>query len=69
MLSGLHYRDRNGEGRRNRAFDLVHVKHPLCWLSYALTKMVGAESAAFSASRVSNERSADELRPQRKWSG
>ena len=30
MLSGLHHRDRNGEDRRNRAFDLVHVKHPLC---------------------------------------
>ena len=30
MLSGLHHRDRNGEGRRNRTFDLVHVKHPLC---------------------------------------
>jgi len=26
--------------------------------------MVGAESAALSASRMSNERSADELRPQ-----
>ena len=25
----LHHRDRNGEGRRIRAFDLMHVKHPL----------------------------------------
>ena len=31
-------------------------------------KMVGAKSAALFASRMSNERSADELRP-RKWSG
>ena len=23
-------RGQNGEGRRNRAFDLVHVMHPLC---------------------------------------
>src|SRR3954469_4756727 len=27
-----------GEGRRVRAFDLMHVTHPLCWLSYALRK-------------------------------
>ena len=38
MLTGLHHRDRNGEGRRIRAFDLMHVTHPLCWLSYALEK-------------------------------
>ena len=31
-------------------------------------KMVGAKSAALFTSRMSNERSADELRPQ-KWSG
>jgi len=31
--------------------------------------MVGAESAALSASRMSNERSAGELRPELKWSG
>ena len=36
MLTGLHHRDRNGEGRRVRAFDLMHVAHPLCGLSYAL---------------------------------
>ncbi len=30
MLSGLHHRDRNGEGKRIRDFDLVHVNHPLC---------------------------------------
>jgi hypothetical protein len=29
MLTGLHHRDRNGEDRRIRAFDLMHVKHPL----------------------------------------
>ncbi len=30
MLTGLHHRDGNGEGRRIRAFDLRHVKH-LLW--------------------------------------
>ena len=63
----LHHRDEIGEGRRNRTFGLVHVTHLLCYLSYAL-EMVGAKSAALFASRMSNERSADELRP-RKWSG
>jgi hypothetical protein len=32
---------------------------------FALEKMVGAKSAALFASRMSNERSADELRPQK----
>ena len=32
MLVGLHHRDRNGEGRRIRASDLMHVTHPL-WLA------------------------------------
>ena len=32
MLTGLHHRDRNGEGRRIRASDLMHVTHPL-WLT------------------------------------
>ena len=31
-MAGLHHKDRNGEGRRIRAFDLMHVKHPL-WLA------------------------------------
>ncbi len=34
------------------------------WLSYALKKMVWAEIAAVSASRMSNERSAGELHPR-----
>ena len=32
MLAGLHHRDRNGEGRRLRTSDLMHVTHPL-WLA------------------------------------
>ena len=32
MLAGLHHRDRNGEGRRIRTSDLMHVTHPL-WLA------------------------------------
>ena len=37
MLAGLHHRDeRDGEGKRICTFDLMHVTHPLCWLSYAL---------------------------------
>ncbi len=59
---------KDGEGKRICTFDLMHVTHPLCWLSYALKQMVGTKSAALFASRMSNERSADELRPQ-KWSG
>ena len=64
MLVGLHHRDRNGEGRRVRAFDLMHVMHPLCLTELCPREMVGAKSAALFASRMSNECSADELRPQ-----
>ena len=32
MLTGLHHRDKNGEGRRICASDLMHVTHPL-WLA------------------------------------
>ena len=33
MLAGLHHRDkRDGEGKRNCTFDLMHVTHPL-WLA------------------------------------
>ena len=32
MLAGLHHRDRNGEGRRICASDLMHVTYPL-WLA------------------------------------
>ena len=64
MLAGLHHRDRNGEGKRIRAFDLMHVKHPLSLAELCPRRMVGAKSAALFASRMSNERSAVELRPQ-----
>ena len=30
--TGLHHRDRNGEGRKICTFDLMHVTHPL-WLA------------------------------------
>ena len=53
MLAGLHHRDKNGEGRRICASDLVP------------SKMVGTKSAALFASRMSNERSAGELRPRK----
>jgi hypothetical protein len=60
MLSGLHHRDRNGEGRRNRAF-----RPGACEASALLTELRphekwwevladGHRSAARSASRMSN---------------
>src|SRR5258708_9912922 len=44
--------------------DLMHVTHPLWLAELYPQKMVGTKSAALFASRMSNERSADELRPQ-----
>ena len=64
MLTGLHHRDRNGEGRRIRAFDLMHVTHPLWLTELCPQEMVGAKRAARFTSRMSNERSAVELRPR-----
>ena len=43
----------------------MHVKHPLYLTELCPRKMVGAESAALSASRMSSERSAGELRPRK----
>ena len=43
MLTELHHRDRNGEGRRIRAFDLVHVTHPL-WLTELCPRNGGSEA-------------------------
>jgi hypothetical protein len=43
-------------------------KRQACFLDYTTgTKMVGAESAALSVSRMSNERSAVELRSPENW--
>ena len=64
MLAGLHHRDRNGEGRRLRTSDLMHVTHPLWLAELCPREMVGMKSAALFASRMSNERSADELHPR-----
>ena len=76
MLAGLHHRDRNGEDRRMCASDLMHVMHPL-WLTELCPqkwlaepkreerRLVGMKSAALFASRMSNERSADELHPRK----
>ena len=57
-----------GESRRLCTLDLVYVTHPLWLTELCSQEMVGTESAALSASRMSNERSADDLRP-RNWSG
>ena len=64
MLAGLHHRDRNGEGRRICTSDLMHVTHPLWLTELCPQEMVGAKRAARFTSRVSNERSAVELRPR-----
>ena len=42
----------NGEGRRVRAFDLMHVTHPLCWLSYALENGGSGECCPLCLSHV-----------------
>ena len=68
MLAGLHHRDRNGEDRRICTSDLMHVTHPLWLAELCPSEMVGTKSAALFTSRMSNERSAGELRP-RNWSG
>ena len=47
-------------------FGLMHVTRPLWLAELCPHKMVGTKSAALFASRMSNERSADELRPQNK---
>ena len=65
MLAGLHHRDRNGEGRRIRASDLMHVTHPLWLAELCPREMVGMKRAARFTSRMSNERSADELHPRK----
>ena len=63
--TGLHHRDRNGEGRRICAPDLMHVTHPLWLAELCPRKWWGTKGAAPFASRMSNERSADELHPRK----
>lgn len=70
----------NGESRRMCASDLMHVTHPL-WLTELCPqkwlaepkleerRLVGMKSAALFASRMSNERSADELHPRKNGAG
>ena len=58
----------NGEDRRICASDLMHVTHPLWLAELCPREMVGMKRAARFTSRMSNERSADELHP-RNWSG
>ena len=65
MLAGLHHRDGNGEDRRSCTSDLMHVTHPLWLAELCSQKMVGKKRAARFTSRMSNERSADELRPRK----
>ena len=65
MLTGLHHRYRNGEGRRICTSDLMHVTHPLLLAELLPSEMVGTKGAAPFASRMSNERSADELHPRK----
>ena len=73
MLAGLHHRDRNGEGRRVRAFDLMHVKHPL-WLTELCPRENGGRSLRTAINVLPSlplacqrwpcaSTSADELRP------
>ncbi len=50
---------------RQCASDLMHVTHPLWLAELCPQKMVGMKSAALFASRMSNERSADELHPRK----
>src|ERR1039457_5897808 len=59
---------KDGEGKRICTFDLMHVTHPLWLAELCPQEWWVTKSAALYASRMSNERSADELRP-RKWSG
>ena len=68
--TGLHHRDRNGEGRKICTFDLMHVTHPL-WLAELRPQKWwgsfadGHQRAARFTSRMSNERSADKLHPRK----
>jgi hypothetical protein len=51
MLAGLHHRDRNGEGRRLRTSDLMHVTHPL-WPSKMVEANPDLESDCPAASQI-----------------